>query len=84
MTKSAVKEERKDKKLSTRIIYVYSTDDNKNYVKSLSSKLNLTESEIINKLIDAYKNNKKANLKKFVPLYVKMAEKWIKRNKQRS
>lgn len=73
------KSKKSSQKPSQKIIYVYSTNVNKNYIQHLSTRLNITESEIVNKLIDAHKNNKKANFKKFVPLFVKRAEKWLKK-----
>ena len=58
------------------VIYVYATEENKKYVRELSIQFNIPESEIINKMIEATGENKKPNLKIFVPKFVRKAEEW--------
>ena len=58
------------------VIYVYATEENKKYVKELSLQFNIPESEIINRMIEAMRENKKLNLKIFVPKFVRKAEEW--------
>lgn len=58
------------------VIYVYATEENKKYVRELSLQFNIPESEIINRMIEATSENKKLNLKIFVPKFVRKAEEW--------
>jgi len=62
------------------VIYVYATEENKKYVRELSIQFNTPESEIINRMIEATSENKKLNLKIFVPKFVRKAEEWTKKH----
>jgi hypothetical protein len=69
-----------DSKFRANVLYVYATEENKKFVRELSIQYNTPESEIINRMIEATRENKKLNLKIFVPKFVKKAEEWTKKH----
>lgn len=62
------------------IVYVYATDENKKFIQKLSNQYNMSESDIVNQMMEATRENKKLNLKLVIPSYVKKAEEWTKKH----
>ena len=60
--------------------FTYLTKENKEFIDTLCTKNSQTGTAIINAIIDSVRTNKKLQVKKFVPAYVKKAEEWAKKN----
>ncbi len=70
------------KKKST-ILFAYVTPENKAHIQTLSKQMNQSSSAIINELVAAHRDNKKAKIKKNdIPGYVKRAKSWLEKNKE--
>ena len=63
------------------VIYVYATPENKHFVKWLSTKYNISESEVMNTMIAAVRERKKLSLKVVIPKFVQKAEEWTKQRR---
>lgn len=63
------------------ILYVYATEDNEKYVSQVAGQYNLKKSFVVNKIIEAYRMNKRLKFEKYVPKYVQKANAWENKNK---
>jgi hypothetical protein len=62
------------------VLFVYTTKANREFVEDLAAEKNLRISNIINTMIESYKNGKKPKFNKSIPEYVKRADAWKQKN----
>jgi len=63
-------------KTKRNVLYIYTNKENREFIENMATEFNETRSYVINVMIECAKENKRINLQKNIPMFVKKAEAW--------